>query len=47
MTVSSAARKTPSIGLPSQAKTPTSTITSCAIAATADAPSVHRKRNAR
>ncbi len=47
MTVSSAARKTPSIGLPSQAKMPISTMTSCAIARTEEAPKVHRNRTAR
>ena len=40
MTVSSAARNTPSIGLPSHANTPTSSTTSCAIASTADAPKI-------
>ena len=47
MTVSSAARNTPSIGLPSQANTPTRITTSWAIASTAAAPKVHRNRTAR
>ncbi len=47
MTVSSAARNTPSIGLPSQAKIPTRMITSWAIAMTAAAPKVQRNRTER
>ena len=47
MTVSSAARKTPSIGLPSHANTPTTTSTSWTMASTAAAPNVQRNRIAR
>lgn len=47
MTVSRAATKTPSTGLPRQANTPVRTTTSCAMATTAAAPNVHRNRAAR
>ena len=47
MTVSIAARKTPSIGLPSQANSPITTETSTSSASTAAAPNVHRNRKAR
>ena len=47
MMVSAAARKMPSIGLSSQAKTPVTITTSWNIAITAAAPNVHLKRNAR
>ena len=47
MMVSAAARKTPSIGLPSQAKIPTTISTSCSIASTVPAAKVQRKRTAR
>ena len=45
--VIAAARKMPSIGFCSQAKRPTTRITSCAIASTAATPKVHLKRMAR
>jgi hypothetical protein len=45
--VSAAARKTPSIGLPSQAKMPMTISTSWSIASTVLAAKVHRKRMAR
>jgi hypothetical protein len=45
--VRAAARKTPSIGLPSQAKMPTTSTTSCSIASTVPAAIVQRKRMAR
>ena len=44
---STAARNTPSTGLPSHAKMPTTVSTTCDIATTAAAAYVHRKRNAR
>ena len=47
MIVIAAARKMPSIGLSSQAKRPTTSITSWAIATTAATPKVHLKRMAR
>ena len=47
MMVSAAARKTPSIGLPSQAKRPTTSTTSWNIASTAATPKVHLNRIAR
>jgi hypothetical protein len=47
MMVSAAARNTPSIGLPSQAKIPTTSTTSCSMASTVPAAIVQRKRSAR
>ena len=47
MMVSAAARKMPSIGLPSQANSPTTMSTSCSIASTAAPAKVQRNRTAR
>ena len=47
MMVIAAARKMPSIGFCSQAKRPTTSTTSWAIATTAATPKVHLKRTAR
>ncbi len=47
MIVRAAARKMPSIGLPSQANRPITRTTSCSIASTVPAAKVHRKRIAR
>ena len=47
MIESTAARNTPSMGLPSQANTPTTVSTTCTIESTAAAAYVHRNRNAR
>ena len=47
MIESTAARNTPSMGLPSQANTPTTVSTTCAIDSTAAAAYVQRNRNAR
>lgn len=47
MTVSRAARKMPSTGRPSQAKAPTTRITSCTMAPTEATANVQRNRTAR